>query len=332
VCGGKTLKKKVLEGCGHKAEGQPWSEGKLQWRFEWPAQWAIFETIFEPFGKDHYEGPWKSGQVIAREIYGIEPPIPMLYEFFLVNGEKMSASKGNVYTVQDMMKVIEPEPFKYFYTKRPEAQREMDLAHLSIMADEYDSAERVYFGVEEARTEAKDENIKRMYQLVTEKTPLKLPQRVPYSFASQLIQLVDEDEAIKKLEELGHLKTPSKEEVEDARKRLRLAKHWIAHYAAPEFKIALSPKEQIQEAYVLLPENAKRVLHEFADYYEAHYGSQEEQMNAIKRLCTSHKVELQEFFKSAYTVLLGRARGPKFVTLINVMDKHAVANRLRGTG
>ena len=41
----------------------------MQWRFEWPAQWAIEKTTFEPMGKDHWEGSWKSGEVIAREIF-----------------------------------------------------------------------------------------------------------------------------------------------------------------------------------------------------------------------------------------------------------------------
>ena len=84
-----------IKGCGHKGEVS-FRDGKLPWRFEWPANWGIFNTTFEPFGKEHAEGSWPSGQAIAREIYGFEPPIPHIYEFLLLNGEKMSAhgSKG----------------------------------------------------------------------------------------------------------------------------------------------------------------------------------------------------------------------------------------------
>ena len=88
-----------------------------------------------------------------RRVFEREPPIPFVYEFFLVNSAKMSASKGNVYIVQDMLKVMEPESFVYFYAKRPEKQRDLDLAHLSRMVEEFDEAERVYFGKSEERTE-----------------------------------------------------------------------------------------------------------------------------------------------------------------------------------
>ena len=53
-----------------------------------------------------------------------------MYEFFLVNGEKMSASKGNVYIVQDLLKVMEPEAFMFFYAKRPEKQRDLELKRI----------------------------------------------------------------------------------------------------------------------------------------------------------------------------------------------------------
>src|SRR3989344_3816409 len=35
TCGGKAIKKNRAEGCGYEGT-VPWSEGKLQWRFEWP--------------------------------------------------------------------------------------------------------------------------------------------------------------------------------------------------------------------------------------------------------------------------------------------------------
>jgi len=161
VCGGKAIKKKKSEGCGFEGS-VPWSEGKLQWRFEWPAQWSIEKTIFEPFGKDHFEGSWKSGQVIAKEIYNIEPPIHYVYEFFLVDGQKMSASVGNVYIVQDILKIIEPEVFLYYYTKKPGKQRNMSLKNINLLTDEFEVLEKKYFNLDKISDEKEKNNIKRI--------------------------------------------------------------------------------------------------------------------------------------------------------------------------
>ncbi|PKP59536.1 MAG: lysine--tRNA ligase, partial [Candidatus Altiarchaeales archaeon HGW-Altiarchaeales-1] len=67
-CGGKEIKKKKTEGCGYEGEAGI-AEGKLQWRYEWPAQWGIFNTTYEPFGKDHFEGSWKKRCRQVKEMF-----------------------------------------------------------------------------------------------------------------------------------------------------------------------------------------------------------------------------------------------------------------------
>src|SRR3989338_1640767 len=213
TCGGKSIKKKKSEGCGFEGE-VPWSEGKLQWRFEWPAQWGICETNFEPFGKDHFEGSWKSGQEIAKRVYDFEPPIPYVYEFFLVNGEKMSASKGNVYIVQDMLKVIEPEVFLYFYTKRPGKQRDLDLKNVSLLVDDFEHVERVYFDVDKEENEKEKDNLKRSYFMAAEKLPKNLPARISYQFDGMVAQYYsDKNKILGLLENLKMIKDKKDEKI-----------------------------------------------------------------------------------------------------------------------
>ncbi|OIO24655.1 lysine--tRNA ligase [Candidatus Micrarchaeota archaeon CG1_02_51_15] len=330
TCGGKSIKKKKAEGCGFVGDA-PWSEGKLQWRFEWPALMSLFRTTFEPFGKDHAEGSWKSVLEIMPAIYGTVPPIPFVYEFFMVNGEKMSASKGNVYVVQDMLKLVEKEVFNFFYVKRPEKQRDLELSRVFQLADEFDEAERVYFGKAEARTENREENARRMYELAVSTIPEKQPVRVSYSFAAALIQVLDENAALEKLRQLGHLDGASDEDEESALNRLRLAKNWVESFAADEFKIRILPWQEASEKYVLLSEGVKRALTDFAGLIEAGK-SEAEQTSAIKSLCAERGVSTSEFFKAAYAILLGRERGPRLVSFANALDCKLVAQRLSGKG
>jgi len=81
----------TIDGCGHEGTATL-REGKLPWRFEWPAQWQLLGVDFEPFGKDHAEGSWPSGQDVARNVLEIEPPVPMVYEWFTLEGEPFSSS------------------------------------------------------------------------------------------------------------------------------------------------------------------------------------------------------------------------------------------------
>lgn len=329
VCGGKSIKKKKSEGCGFEGE-VPWSEGKLQWRFEWPALMSIFNTTFEPFGKDHFEGSWKSVLEIMPKVFDREPPIPFVYEFFLVNGEKMSASKGNVFVVQDLLKVMEPEAFRFFYVKRPEKQRDFELSMVNRLVDEFDETERVYFGASEARSENREENAKRMYELAVNPLPSKPPLRISYSFAAFLTQVMDDDHVMQKLEQLGHLKGATDADLASARNRLTLARNWIALYAGAEAKISLLSTGEAAARLAQLPEPSKRVLVEFASTYEK-ATSEAELVAAAKALCSEHGVAIGDFFKAAYQVLIGRERGPKLFSFILAMNKEEVAKRFTGS-
>ena len=133
-----------VSGCGHKGVAT-FREGKLSWRFEWPADWKILKVDFEPFGKDHAEGSWPSGQEIARKIFGIEPPVPMVYEWFTLGGKALSSSKGNIVTVKDMFELVEPEIVRYFFAKNPNKQRDLDLEKIDVLVDEFDGFEQAHY-------------------------------------------------------------------------------------------------------------------------------------------------------------------------------------------
>lgn len=60
LCSNRYLTKDYLaKGCLNKGTVN-WNNGKtkMDWEFEWPAQMLIFNTILEPFGKDHLIGSW----------------------------------------------------------------------------------------------------------------------------------------------------------------------------------------------------------------------------------------------------------------------------------
>jgi lysyl-tRNA synthetase class 1 len=323
VCGGKAIKGKKSEGCGFEGEA-PWSEGKLQWRFEWPALWGIFRTTYEPFGKDHAEGSWVSGQEIARKVFRIEPPISFVYEFFLVNGEKMSASVGNVYIVQDMLQIMEPEVFLYYYTKKPGKQRDLDLRNIGILVEDFEHAERVYFGKEKEPNERERKNLMRQYAMSFTSVPKTRPRRIPYGFASLLSQAVpDFGKAVGVLQATGHLgRKPAKSELEAVRRRIELAGNWTRLYAPEKFRITVrdAPDKALlkklsasqRKSLGLLLEKLRQPLKE------------EELYNSFWEISEATGLTTQQFFQAAYLAVLGSDSGPRLAPLIMALGQERV--------
>nr|WP_205254549.1 MULTISPECIES: lysine--tRNA ligase [Halorussus] len=153
VCTDMEAGDRTIEGCGHEGTATL-REGKLPWRFEWPAQWRVLGVDHEPFGKDHAEGSWPSGSDVARNVFEIEPPVPMAYEWFTLDGEAFSSSSGHVIMVQDVLEMIEPEVLRYFFTKDPSKARDFSVEHLDHLVDEFDAFERDYYGERETDGES----------------------------------------------------------------------------------------------------------------------------------------------------------------------------------
>ena len=324
ICEGKSIKKKKSEGCGKDA-WVPWTQGKLQWRFEWPALWGIFHTTFEPFGKDHAEGSWISGKEIAAKIFDIEPPIPFVYEFFLVNGEKMSASVGNVYIVQDMLKIMEPEIFLYFYTKRPGRQRNLDLGHVYFLVDDFERAEKIFFGIDEEPNEKEKANILRMYESVAKFE--KMPIRVPYQFAALIGQISDGEEGIKRAVELlkftGHITHVNAQGKAAIAKRLELAANWAKLYAPAEAKLVVN-NELPQTDFSSSDKSALLSLLE-----ELKKNSTEKELQArLYEIARENNMEPKQFFKLMYQILMNKDAGPRLGPFIIAVGKQKVISML----
>ncbi|WNY27453.1 lysine--tRNA ligase [Methanolapillus ohkumae] len=129
--------------CGKSGQVPMKGGGKLTWRVEWPAKWGILGVTVEPFGKDHGSsgGSYDSGVRIAREVFGHEPPYPIVYEWIML-GEQgaMSSSAGVVVSISDMLDVVPPETLRFLIMKtKPEKHIKFDPGQpLLNLVDEYE--------------------------------------------------------------------------------------------------------------------------------------------------------------------------------------------------
>ncbi len=316
ACSGKELAGKYsIEGCGHGGETD-FNGGKLPWSFEWPAQWLMFATTFEPFGKEHAEGSWPRCSEICKSVYGGEPPIPHIYEFLLIDNEKMSARRGNAYITQEVLDIIEPEVFFYFYTKRSKKQRNLDIKNIHMLAEDFEHAERVYFGKDEEKNEKEKINLMRMYEASMPEIPKELPLRIPYQFAaiiSEMAPFKSIDKAVELLRSSGHLKGRiSGEDMERIELRLMHAKSWAEKFN-PEARITINYKvsEKIKKE---LGEEEKEALRGLAGALKE--GMTQEEITTILYDAAKSSELGKEFFSAVYRILISREQGPRLAPFI----------------
>lgn len=323
VCESKALAGEFeVPGCGHRGTASL-DNGKLPWRFEWPAQWQIFDVKMEPFGKDHYEGSWPSGQEISKTILHRQPPVYTVYEFFLVNSAKMSTRHGNVYITQDMVDIMEPEAFLYFYSLNPMKQKNLEVKNINFLVDNFDRFERVYYGEVEAADPEEKALADRVYPM------LKIPRRkirIPYTFAAMVSVSRNDEHILRTLRKTGHLPSDATPEQEqDALIRVHKAGRWAHRYAPDEYNIEI--KDALEVPADITPEE-KDALRELAGYVEARH-TEEETQYEIFEVAKRRGIKPARLFKAAYTLLLGKPRGPKLGPFLLALDTEFVAKRLR---
>ncbi|KAA9399052.1 lysine--tRNA ligase [Haloarcula sp. CBA1130] len=322
VCEDVEAGDQTIEGCGHEGTASL-RDGKLPWRFEWPAQWEILGVDFEPFGKDHAEGSWPSGEDVAENVLDIQPPVPMVYEWFTLDGEPLSSSSGNVITVDEVLDILEPEVFKYFFVKDPRKQRDFSIENVDQLVDEFDRFERRYFGEADG---SKDEMelAERAYPMVVDE-PREQRVRIPYTFAAVLGMTDDPElrEEIARRE--GHIPDDAPEwAVEGALARVERAQEW-ASLTNNEFNYELK-RAEIPD--VSFDDATAAALDELADFIaEGHDGEaiQAEIYETAKR----NDIDIGEFFSAGYRLLFDDTEGPQLGTFVAKLDREFVVERFR---
>ncbi len=322
VCEDVTAGDDVIEGCGHEGTAT-FREGKLPWRFEWPAQWLTLGVDFEPFGKDHAEGSWPSGEAIAREVFDFEPPVPMVYEWFTLNGDALSSSAGNIITVDEVLELLEVEVLRYFFTKNPKKQRDFDVGDLDRLVDEFDRFERIYFGDIEADADER-ELAERAYPMLAADDGGR-PIRIPYTFAAVLGMTDDRELRVQMAQRSGHLPAGADDtQIDAALERVEKARAWAVR-TDNEFNYRLT--ETLPD--VGFDSTTEAALEELAEFIERESPDEETLQEEIYEAARRNDVPVGEFFEAGYRLFLEESEGPRLGPFLAALDESFVVDRLR---
>ncbi len=288
--------------CGFKGsmhlEDRKW---KLLWRLDWPSRQDFLGVDVEGGGVDHFTkgGSWDTATEIHRKIFGKEPPVGFKFGFVLIEGKKMSKSKG-LGSLSDIMRFVHPAVIKYFLLKHDlEENRNlrMDPKFLLSLYEEY---KLVGDG---------------KYQDVKQLRAWELSGGVRWntSFGELLVyyQIYKDWETIsgltKDYESVAELKSYVEE--------------WIKNNLLPdEYDVQLRPSPPPPSTEDLILELSESLDESMSDV-DIH--------NKIYEISRSKGKDPSELFKAIYLMLFGKPKGPKLGRFIKVLGVNRFKNIVR---
>lgn len=330
-CKGGIAGKNFIPGCGHEgAVGI--RDGKLPWRVEWASRWSHLGVTFEPMGKDLMTsgGTYETGKAICERIYNSPAPLAVPYEWIVIEGGKrLGKSAGRILTIGELVDIATPEIARYFFIRsKPTSHKEIDFGlGIAKLAEEYETAERTYFGQDTGIPEKELEEVKRNYELSQiVGIPKKLSQ-VTYSHLISTVQVSkDWDHILEKLARTDDLSSMTAEEEKKLKIKVQAVKTWLSTHA-PEDMVF-----QLQMEHPQLPpltDLQKLLLQKLLFKLDNIEWTAENIHNAIHDSAVDLNSKPGEMFKLIYTIFLARNKGPRLGYFLASLEKDFVVERVR---
>lgn len=312
-------------GCGHQGQVSPFGgTGKLLWKVDWPAHWAVMGVNIEGAGKDHTSsgGSRDMANAICQKVFGIPVPFDIPYEWILLRGAKMSSSKGVGTSAREFVELFPPEVGRFLFVNKHYNQViDFDPATMAIpdLFDEYDLGAKIYWGKEKG-----DVRIGRSFELAQINSTPQAHFLPRFRDVALWMQYPELDLSDKFAQIKGSVLTSQEEEV--LQERVKFAQIWVERYAPAEYQFTPQPK---------LPQNAQDLTPDQIIY-----------LNQVVQLLTETSgqkpADLQQKlfdlaktalgpkagFQAIYLLLLGKTAGPRAGWLLQSVGEEFVKNRL----
>ncbi len=300
-----------VKGCGHSGWVSPFDgNGKLPWKVEWVAKWDVVGVTIEMAGKDHSQkgGSRDVANSICRKVLKKEPPFHAPYEFILVNGTKMSSSKGVGSSAQEIAALLPPELLR-FLMLRTQPKTVINFAPnyetVSRLFRDYDTLINKYV--------ANSELTEELMSLFYAQTGDEVKTFHPFDF-STLISLLQVPRLNIQEEVVQRSTQPLNEyDQEIINQRITTAKRWLQDYADEEEKLVLYLENMPEKANDLIGEQVVYLQKLLENLENIPNWNSEDLQTLI--FSTSKQVEIPQAnaFKALYLSFLNKERVQKLV-------------------
>lgn len=317
--------------CGHDGSEElaTTTRLKLPWRVDWPMRWAFEKVDFEPGGKDHSSqgGSFTTAKDIVK-LFDWQAPIYLQYDFVSIKGRggKMSSSSGDVVTVNDVLKVYEPEMVRWIfasYKSNVDFAVSFDLDAIKTYED-FDRQERLAYGVEQGN-EKKVNMAKRVYELSQIKdgqTPSTMPFQPSFRHLTNVLQINDGD--LKATRNYYEAEIKNERDERRFEQRAQCALNWLKLYAPEEFKFAINkvaPNIEVNEVQKAFITDMVTLLEREGE----HQNEDKALHEALYEIMHAKELKPMDIFPLCYQVLITKEKGPKLAGFMRTIGTKKVA-------
>jgi lysyl-tRNA synthetase, class I len=325
-------------GCGHEGRVSPLGgRAKLPWNLEWAAKWGLLGVTVEGCGKDLATagGSRDRSDAISREVFEVEPPRNVTYEFLNVGGKKMSTSKGQGAAAHTIAEVLPPEQLRFMFLRpRPNQVIEFDPEGDTIprLFDEFDRIAAATAGREVKGELPADHERLFAYSLVGASPDVAAAAaafRPAFAHLALLLQIPGVDIADRMAAEKGAPLT----DLEGAilTERISAARGWLESYA-PERARLVVQRDAVPAEVAALDDAQRGYLASLAAAADREKpGSGDAWQTLIFRVASDTGLASGKGFAALYAAFLGRANGPRAGWLLASLEPAFVVERLRAS-
>lgn len=316
-----------VQGCGHSGWVSPFDgNGKLPWKVEWVAKWDLLGVTIELAGKDHSQkgGSRDVANGIYRKVLQKQPPFHAPYEFILVNGTKMSSSKGVGSSAKEIAALLPAEQLR-FLMLRTQPKSVINFAPnyetITRLFRDYDTLNSKY----QAQLELSQDLMPLFYsQLHPE---MKTYQPFELSTIISLLQIPRLEIKQEVPKRIG--KALSDFDWEILNQRIAVAEKWLADYADEEEKLVIY-WDEVPDGARSLTAAQVTYLSKLAEKLSAATTWEAEDLQT-RIFATAKELEIEPnvAFPAIYLSLLGKERGPKAGGLLSYLEKDFAIGRIK---
>lgn len=307
-------------------------EGKMPWRIDWAARWAIHGITCEPAGKDHGAagGSYDTGIPICK-LLGGEPPDKIVYEWIQLKGMgPMSSSTGLTIGPMEALSLVPPEILRYVIA-RSKINRHIEFDTGSALFQTADEYERLVSNpTPHERRMTKRQLVAaqtqsgaiRLSQVEAGSDPSQSIGGVSFRHLSMLAQIKSSDDDIwKSLNRSGHIQGEPGRSLEVRLARMRT---WIdgAHFPdGARFEIRKEVGNEVKEK---LDDGANSFLAELSSFLSECEWGDDGISEAISDASDSAGIPRREAYAAIYWTLIGRSHGPRASSLLCELERRDV--------
>lgn len=299
-------------------------EVKLSWRIDWPARWWQLGVDVEPFGRDHATkgGSYETGAAIVKNVFGVEAPYPVPYNFINRTGDtkKMSKSAGDTITAADLLTILPAELVWYFMLRYgPDKLLFFDTGDtLTRLFDEF--AELL---AKPDKTEAEQQLVELCLQGVSAPTVSRVP--FTHLVASYQASLRDPQQTMAIISRTEHADVVEQDEAIISAE-LQFIDEWLEREAPEEAKFALresvSAEDFTEAERAFFAGLAGEVVNAPADADGAWFH------DAIYKFKTD-ELASKQLFQSLYRLIIDKDSGPRAGWFLSILPRDWLIARLK---